>query len=126
MLRDFLAIGAGGALGAALRYVLSIATLSVLDQAFLFGAAPANVLGALAIGWLAASQLPSAWRPFLLTGFCGGFTTFSLFSLELLVLLESGRVALAVAYGLGSVAVWIAAVWIGFRLGGRAKRADNA
>ena len=119
MLRDFLAIGLGGALGTALRYLLSLGALSVLDRGFVFATVPANLLGALLIGYLAASPLPAAWRPLLLTGFCGGFTTFSLFSLELLVLIDDGAIGLALAYGLGSVVVWVLACWAGFAAGAR-------
>ncbi len=119
MLRDFALIGLGGALGTALRYLLSLATLAALGNAFLFGAAPANLLGAFAIGYLAASPLPATWRPFLLTGFCGGFTTFSLFSLELLVLAGTVTPLLVAGYGLASVLVWVLAAVAGYRLGAR-------
>ena len=125
MLRDFLAIGLGGALGTALRYLLSLGALSVLEQGFVFATVPANLLGALLIGYLAASPLPAAWRPLLLTGFCGGFTTFSLFSLEVLVLIDEGAMALALAYGLGSVVVWVLACRAGFAAGARHTRAAH-
>ena len=122
MLRDFLAIGVGGALGTGLRYLLSLWALSVLDRGFVFATLPANLLGALLIGYLAASPLPAAWRPLLLTGFCGGFTTFSFFSLELVVLIHQGAPGLALAYGLGAVMAWVLACWVGFALGaGRAE-----
>jgi CrcB protein len=82
-----------------------------------------NVAGSLLIGILAAlvarhrgalSQLPA--QLFLMTGFCGAFTTFSAFGLETLWLLQAGRPGMAIAYVACSVPLWMCAAWAGYRL----------
>lgn len=56
------------------------------------------------------------WKLFLATGICGGFTTFSAFSLENLQLLQEGRFGMFAVYSTGSLLLGIAAVWIGVKL----------
>src|SRR5690554_8143931 len=66
------------------------------------------------------------WQPFLVAGFCGGFTTFSLFGLELLLLLVPSRPAAALAYGLASPGLWLAAARPGWGAGRRRAAARAA
>ena len=61
-------------------------------------------------------------RQFVLAGFCGGFTTFSIFSLETLLLVERQAFLLAALNIAGSTALWLLAVWVGYRLGARLNR----
>lgn len=109
----FLAIGFGGAIGTGARVALSLAALTY--HAFL-ATLVANILGAALIGYLATHRLPPLAQAFAMTGFCGGFTTFSLFSLETLLLWTHSPVP-AIAYATASLLLWSLAVWAGYRLG---------
>lgn len=90
-----LSISAGAALGAVLRWLLSVA-LNLLFPALPPGTLLANLLGAYLIGvalavFAANPQLAPEWRLFVVTGFLGGLTTFSTFSAESVALLQQGR-----------------------------------
>ena len=112
-----LLVGAGGALGAVGRYGLS---LLPWRGDFPLPTLLTNLLGAVLIGFIAGlagrGRLPSGWTLFWKTGVCGGFTTFSTFSLESLVLLEDGRPVLFGGYVLLSVTLCLAGVWLGKHL----------
>lgn len=94
-----LAIGCGAALGAWLRWLLGV-QLNALYPAIPMGTLAANVIGGYVIGlaialFTAMPQLSPEWRLFLITGFCGGLTTFSTFSAEVVALLQEERWLLA-------------------------------
>ena len=113
-----LAIAAGGALGALLRYWTSTAVHGRLGQAFPWGTLTVNVLGSLLMGFLyiwLTDRLSSgpAVRAFLIIGLLGAFTTFSTFSVETLNLVESGQPGKALANVLISVGVCFAAAAAG-------------
>lgn len=118
----YLAVGLGSAMGSALRYSVSLASMAMLGSHFPWGTLLVNVLGSCLIGWLAAtaSRAPhgklARWQPLLVAGFCGGFTTFSLFSLETLHLAQQGSLELALLYGIGSLPLCVVAAWAGERL----------
>ncbi len=120
----YTAVAAGSAAGAVVRYLLSIGLLVALGPAFPWGTLAANGLGSFLMGLYAALTRPGGriaaslvMRQLILAGFCGGFTTFSIFSLEALMLLETGVYGLATIYAAGSLVVWLTAVWAGWRLG---------
>ena len=100
----FLAVGLGGALGAMGRYGIS---LLPLKSAFPWLTLLTNVLGALVIGFVVGVTVDNAASPntvlFWKTGVCGGFTTFSTFSLETLRLLEGGQTGAGLLYAGASV-----------------------
>jgi CrcB protein len=91
----FLAVGIGAALGAWLRWGLSLAFNS-LHQAVPPGTLAANIIGGYAIGFLVAffaanTSIAPEWRLFAITGFLGGLTTFSTFSAEAVALIQQAR-----------------------------------
>lgn len=108
---NFLAVGAGGALGAICRYGL---TLLISGQP-LVATLLSNIIGSMLIG-LAIGSTRGTWQLFLSVGFCGGFTTFSTFSNQTLTLLQSGQWLAAGAYAVGSVGLCLAATIAGFAL----------
>ncbi len=120
----WLPVAVGGALGASARHILALASLGILGADFPWGTLLANGLGSLIIGFVAAwmSGDSVARRQFLVAGFCGGFTTFSIFSLEMLMLLEAGRIGDAMVYLGASLIVWLSAVTAGFEAGRRLNR----
>lgn len=99
MWKSILAISLGAALGALLRWQLG-ARLNSIFPALPPGTLVANLLGGyiigLAIAFFAyAPDISAAWRLFIITGFCGGLTTFSTFSAEVITLLQEGRLSWA-------------------------------
>ncbi|MEO0620634.1 MAG: fluoride efflux transporter CrcB [Pseudomonadota bacterium] len=117
-------VAAGGALGAALRF-LAVTAFTRALPGFPWGTLFVNVVGSFAMGLLAVvvmERMPGAWgrmAPFLLTGVLGGFTTFSAFSLDALFLIERGRMAAAAGYVAGSVMLSVGALWVGLMLARR-------
>lgn len=111
-----LLVGLGGFSGAVLRYLMGMLPLGAMR--FPIHTFFINFSGALLIGVLSeladshGSLSPGALL-FLKTGLCGGFTTFSTFSLESAGLLSQGRTMLAMVYMVGSVLVCVAAVYAG-------------
>jgi CrcB protein len=117
----WLALMAGGALGASLRYVLSAWVDQRMASIFPWGTLSVNFVGSLLIGLIAYQiqqrELAShTLQLFVITGVFGSFTTFSTFGLETFRLIESGRLPLAAANALGSVMVCLIAVAVGVNL----------
>lgn len=106
---NFLAVAAGGAIGAMLRYVVSMAV------AFPFGTMAVNIIGSFIMGVLFVT-LSGRMGIFVMTGVLGAFTTFSAFSLDVFKLVEAGRVGFAASYVSASLIGSIAAVFIGIYL----------
>ncbi len=120
----WLAVAAGGALGSLARFWLAAIMTMLTGPRFPWGTLLINVLGSFIIGLVAGlTAVPARIgmhpdvRVFLMVGICGGFTTFSAFSLQTLELLQSGEVASALGYMSGSVLFCLIAVWAGWLLG---------
>ena len=106
MIKELIAVAAGGALGSAARYLISYSWLAGLTVGGLpAGTFTVNVVGSMLIGFLAEALNSSMAVWLLCVGFCGGFTTFSTFSLETAELIKNGSIALAVLYIVLSVSV---------------------
>ena len=117
----YLWIALGGALGSVARYAGSNLAATWLGGGFPWGTLIVNVLGSLLIGFFAALTGPggrlyvsSDLRLFVMVGICGGYTTFSSFSLQTLDLLRDGAVARAGLNVVGSVTLCLLAVWVGY------------
>jgi CrcB protein len=118
----YLLVGAGGAIGAMLRYGYSSLMGRVWPSDFPHWTLAINVVGSLLMGLLVgvlARTLPEGQeniRLFAAVGVLGGFTTFSAFSLDAITLLQRGQLAMALAYILLSVLFSIAGVYVGLLL----------
>jgi fluoride exporter len=115
-----LLIALGGAVGSVARYLMGRAVQGALHLEFPIGTFVVNVVGCLVIGVLAKfflhSQTELPLRATLMIGFCGGFTTFSSFSLETLGLIQGGEWAKAAVYIVLSALVCVGATAAGFSL----------
>lgn len=120
MLKNIIFIGIGGGLGSICRYLVSFVLAKWIDMAFPISTFLINIIGSLLIGLLLGifdkSLLSDSARLLLVTGFCGGFTTFSAFSSENLNLILSGNWLTALSYSLLSVLLGVLSVWIGMRI----------
>lgn len=109
-------IAAGGALGALARHGVNVGAVKMLGLGFPYGTMIVNIVGSMMIGGL-ITIFAQVWQPpesvklFLITGFLGGFTTFSAFSLDAISLLERQAYSAAILYIIGSVVLSLLAVF---------------
>jgi fluoride exporter len=118
MLKNFLLVGLGGGIGSMARFAVS---LLIRSKTFPYAILSINIIGSFIIGLVFAMSikeegLSANWKLFLATGICGGFTTFSAFSLENMELLQSGKIGMAFLYITSSVVLAIAAAFLGYQL----------
>lgn len=124
-----MAVGLGSAIGGTARWLVSEWMQAWAVGGFPWGTLFVNVTGSLLIGFYAALTAPDGrllagprQRHFVMTGICGGYTTFSIFSLETLQLAQAGRLALSGLHVSISLAAWLLAVWAGYALATRMNR----
>jgi CrcB protein len=115
---QFVAVGVGALLGANLRFLVGNWAAERWGADFPYGTFIVNVSGAFAVGVILAFVgerlgLNPLWRLFFVTGFLGGYTTFSSYAWEALVLAENGAWLRAGVYVVGSNVVGFAGVWLG-------------
>jgi fluoride exporter len=120
-LQLILAVAVGGAIGSVARYLVAIGSGKLFGLDFPWGTLIINIAGSFLIGVFVESfalkwDLPQAARVFLTVGICGGFTTFSTFSLDAYLLIDRGELWPAAAYMAGSVALSVAALFAGLQL----------
>lgn len=121
-MQTLLLVAGGGATGAVLRYLVGVQAVRALGHGWPYGTLAVNVLGGFMMGVLVgvlafrggADQ--EKWRLLLGVGVLGGFTTFSAFSLEVALMIERRAWAEAVGYGLVSVVLSVAALFVGLFL----------
>ena len=118
-MRDLFVIGLGGALGSICRYLVQVWADRYVSTSFPVGTLLVNISGCLLIGLLYGlftrhAGMDLGWRLFLITGICGGYTTFSSFSYESISLLREGQLAYFFLYVLGSVIVGLLATLLGY------------
>lgn len=120
MLKEVLLVGAGGFAGSAARYLVSAVMIGTQPAHFLpWGTLTVNGAGALLIGFFLAVAGQGSWYYLLVAGFCGGFTTFSTFSAELLGMLRQEEWLQSAAYIAASIAICVTLVWIGMMMGAK-------
>ena len=120
-------VAAGSILGGLARYLVSLAMDT--GRGFPWATLFINATGSFIIGLFATLSGPDGrlfasvqQRQFVMTGFCGGYTTFSTFSLETFKLYHSGMAHTALAYIATSVVCWLVSVWLGHILASRLNR----
>lgn len=119
-MKNLLLVFLGGGLGSSLRYLIA-KYLNTVQMGIPYGTLTVNIVGSLLVGivvGLALKTNPISQNAvlFLATGFCGGFTTFSAFAYENQVFLKSGDFTSFAAYGLGTLVLGLAAVFLGIWL----------
>ncbi|MYD96920.1 MAG: fluoride efflux transporter CrcB [Gammaproteobacteria bacterium] len=120
-MKSILWVAAGGACGAVLRF--AVQEIANTSNSFPWGTFVVNATGSFAVGLLVGLFAGTPWfegvgRTLLVAGLLGGFTTFSAFSAETVLLLEQGRLGSAAVYVAASVVVCLAAALGGYRLAG--------
>lgn len=115
-----LLIALGGAVGSVSRYGLGAFVQRLAHTGFPVGTLAVNVAGSFLVGVLAKAFMHAQTHPdlkaMLIVGFCGGFTTFSAFSLEVIALAQGGEWAKAAAYVAASLALCLFGAAVGFAL----------
>lgn len=116
---NFIWVFIGGGLGSMARYWIGDA-LKSHSLIFPWATLLANAVSCIILGYLVAYNLKTplspSYRLLLMTGFCGGFSTFSTFSSEIYLLMQDGKFSLALAYIVSSLIIGILGVLLGFRL----------
>lgn len=118
LMKNLLLVFLGGGLGSVMRYLLSAYTLRLLPtSAFPLATLLANLTGCFLFGLMAAHLPNQESRYLLLTGFCGGFTTFSTFAAENIHLWQQQQYLLLASYLILSITLGLAALALGISLG---------
>ena len=114
---SLLIVAAGGAIGAALRYIIHVNVAYLVQQPFPYATLSVNILGCFlagaALGWFSVHQPPNEIKLFIMIGILGGFTTFSSFAMDAVMLMQQGRIGEMLAYIVISTIVSICAVLLG-------------
>jgi len=119
MLTNFIYVAIGGAAGASLRYATGLWITRLFGHGFPLGVLTVNIVGSFLMGVFvvfAAQRSLTYLSPLVMTGFLGGFTTFSAFSLEAVTLFERGQIGASGVYVassvIGSIVALFAGLWV--------------
>ncbi|AXG74481.1 fluoride efflux transporter CrcB [Flavobacterium arcticum] len=118
MFKSILLVGLGGAIGSILRYLSSLFITRYFNSVFPLATFTVNIIGCFIIGlifgYMEKEQITNDNIKFLfITGFCGGYTTFSTFAIENVGLIQSEHTLSAFAYIAASIITGLFAVWLG-------------
>jgi CrcB protein len=117
------AVFLGAGIGGVIRWAVSVAMKPSSAEAFPVHTFTVNLVGSFLIGLvffiLQSKNASPTWQLFAVTGILGGFTTFSAFSIEALLLMQKGKAALGIGYLLGSCILGLLLAWGGLQLGER-------
>jgi fluoride exporter len=121
MIRNIFFVGLGGSLGSIARYLCQRLMLMIYPHSFPVGTFAVNIIGCFLIGLFWGLAFKSfadneSWKLFLMTGICGGFTTFSAFTLEGIGLIKEQKTGLFLLYIGGSVIAGLFATYIGMKI----------
>ena len=121
MIKNILLVGLGGGLGSIARYLCQRWIIALYPHAFPFGTFAVNIIGCFLIGLFWGLSFKSCdnneqWKLFLMTGICGGFTTFSAFTLEGVGLIKENKAGLFMLYICGSVILGLFATYGGMKI----------
>lgn len=116
MIRNFLAVGLGGAVGAMLRYGMTLLG-AALNWSSNISTFLVNIIGSFVMGLLVSGCEQGTWLLLATVGLCGGFTTFSTFSTQSVAMLQQGKWGSAALYIFGTLITCILFAWLGSRLG---------
>lgn len=121
MIKQILLVGLGGGLGSIFRFLTSLLTAKYYSNAFPLATFAANILGCFLIGLLIGIlgqniQTNQSLKLLLITGFCGGYTTFSAFASENISLLQTNNYLTTIIYITASILAGLFAVWLGLTL----------
>jgi fluoride exporter len=127
MIKNILLVGLGGGLGSIMRYLCQRFMQQYYPHVFPWGTFIVNITGCLLIGIFWAMSFKSIdnnnpvaiameWKLFLMTGLCGGFTTFSAFTLESIGLIKEQKPGLFFLYTIGSVTLGLLATYAGMKI----------
>jgi fluoride exporter len=125
-MRIALWVALGSGIGGVCRIGMVEAMSSLCGASFPYGVLASNIAGSMAVGLLAALAAPGggllmspAARHFFISGFCGGFTTFSVFSLQTMQLIKAGRIDTAGFYAFCTISLSLVAVILGHQAGAK-------
>lgn len=121
MIKQILLVGLGGGIGSILRFLSSVLTAKYYSNAFPISTFAVNIIGCFLIGLLVGAlgqnvQTNQDLKFLFITGFCGGFTTFSAFAFENFTLIQNNNYWTLIAYIGLSVLTGLLAVWLGVTL----------
>lgn len=120
LIKSIILVGLGGGIGSILRYLTSFVCNKYLPSQFPWGTFIVNILGCLLIGillgLLSRNNSSQDLKLLFITGFCGGYTTFSAFAAENITLIQSNHLAIAILYIAASILAGLLAVWAGLYL----------